>query len=110
MKVNWWIGTPADYEAAGVDVRADSDGDDRASTTAVDDGRGGDGWEPSMMAFITATSDCRANMPDCMLFVPDCLVFTWACRAPTLLEKWSRDAVSCLLVTVGRVVVTPEVG
>lgn len=76
MKVNWWIDTPADYEAAGVDVRAGKDGAVRATMTTVDDGRGGDGWEASMMVFIATTSDCSVNMSDCMVFMPDSMVVT----------------------------------
>lgn len=108
-KVTWWIGTSAECEAAGVHMRASSDGVVKAATVVVDDGRGGCGWEPNMMAFIAATSDCNANMSDCMVFMPDCMVVTWACKAPKLL-KWTRDAVSCSLVIMGRAVVTPEVG
>jgi hypothetical protein len=74
-----------------VAVRAGCDNDDRAAT-ALDGG----GWEPSMMAFSVATSDCSAII--------------WACMTPRLLEKWTRDVVSCSFVIMGRVVDTPEVG
>lgn len=91
-------------------MRAGSDGDDRAATTKVRDGRGGYGWEPSMMAFITATSAYNANMLNYMVFMLDCMVFTRACMAPKLLEKWTRDTVSSSLVIVGRAMDMPEVG
>jgi hypothetical protein len=99
-----------DLETAEVAVRAGSDGDDRAATTKVRDGRGGCGWEPTRMAVITATSTCNANMLNYMVFMLDCMVFTQACMAPKLLEKWTRDIVISSLVIVGRVMDMPEVG
>ena len=82
-------------------VRAGNEDEARAATAAVGKGRdGGGGRGASRKADNATTSDCSADMPDCMAVTSECM-------AAKLLEKWRRDAVSCSLVMVGRVVDTP---